>query len=197
MTRHLGADVRAYVERTMSPPHLAALDRHLVACGVCRYAAEQERRLVASLRHGSTPLASADLQLMLMSLASGPSPLRADPTHTDGGGAPAVPVAPLAARQRRLATVAASAPPLHRSPRRAAAFAGLAAGASAAAVFGLSVGAPATANGGSGPAPASARVSVAGAVPATVLRVDRPAPLDVTSARTPVTSVGFASPSGR
>ncbi|MEO7060938.1 MAG: hypothetical protein ABI083_14550 [Lapillicoccus sp.] len=130
MTRHLGLQVSAYVDRRLDASVLRAFDQHLVACRVCCHAADQERRLLTSLRHGATPGFSADLQSMLMGLASAPS----------GPMSPR----PLVVRpvSRPVPTVAPAAPPLHRSPRRAAMFAGLAAGASAAAAFGLAVAGP-------------------------------------------------------
>lgn len=130
MTRHLGLQVSAYVDRRLDAEVLRAFDQHLVACQVCCHAAEQERRLLTSLRHGATPGLSEELQSMLLHLASAPT-------------APMAPRPPVARpASRPVPTVAPAAPPLHRSPRRAAMFAGLAAGASAAAAFGLAVAGP-------------------------------------------------------
>ncbi|MDN5790150.1 MAG: hypothetical protein L0H25_04685, partial [Micrococcales bacterium] len=50
MTPHLRGQVRAYVDRTLPEPVLRCFDRHLVYCVSCRAAADQERRIVASLR---------------------------------------------------------------------------------------------------------------------------------------------------
>lgn len=131
MTRHLGMQVSAYVDRRLDPATLRAMDQHLVACQVCRHAADEERRLLTSLRCGAMPGVSADLQSMLLGLAAQPPRVAA--------GVPPIPTAPVGLRQVRLPTVAPAAPPLHRSPRRAALAAGLAAGASAAAAIGLAV----------------------------------------------------------
>lgn len=124
MAQHLGLQVSAYVDRSLEPAVLLAFDRHLVACEVCRHAADQERRLLASLRHG-TPGVPSSLQASLLSLAAHPP----------------VPQAPPAVRAA-VPTVAPAAPPLHRSPRRAAALAGFAATASAVAAIGLATAGP-------------------------------------------------------
>ena len=126
-------------------------------CLVCRHAADEERRLLTSLRSGHTPGFSADLQTMLLAMAQPAAPtapaaafgpdevvLAATPTSWLRGrsrpsGPPPIPRAPESVRQLRVPTVAPAAPALHRSPRRAAAIAGLAAGASAAAAIGLAV----------------------------------------------------------
>ncbi len=125
--RHLGMQVSAYVDRTLDAQELRALDRHLVACQVCRYAADQERRLLTSLRRDPTPCLSEGLQTMLLGLAS------------PAASAPPVPEAPASVRAMRLPTIAPAAPALHRSPVRAAMMAGLAAGATAAAAWSLTV----------------------------------------------------------
>lgn len=156
MSRHLGMQVSAYVDRRLDAPVLHAFDQHLAVCLVCQHAADEERRLLTSLRSGPTPGLSADLQSMLLALAQpagasagcpslGAEPV-ATPAHTGGirgharpTGIPPIPPAPESARQLRVPTVAPAAPALHRSPRRAAAIAGLAAGASAAAAIGLAV----------------------------------------------------------
>lgn len=133
MTRHLGLEVSAYVDRRLDARMLRAFDRHLVACQVCCYAADQERRLLTSLRHGATPGLSEGLQSMLLGLGA--------PAERDA--APSSP-RPLVVRpvSRPVPTVAPAAPALHRSPRRAAMFAGFAASASAAAAIGLAVAGP-------------------------------------------------------
>lgn len=153
MSRHLGMQVSAYVDGQLDVPTMRAFDQHLVACQVCRHTAEQERRILTSLRTGATPDLSQGLQSMLLGLAA--------PVHSAGaqgprGGGPAVPAA-RAVRQLRvpLPTVAPAAPALHRSPRRAAMLAGLAAGASAAAAIGLAVAAPGTAS----PSPSRAPIA--------------------------------------
>ena len=164
MTRHLGLQVSAYVDRGLDATALRAFDQHLVVCLVCRHAADEERRLLDSLRSGPTPGFSADLQSMLLALAGpgpgagpgsnpqpGSTPLSSAPSS--GGPSflsrssispPPIPRAPASVRQLRVPTVPPASPALHRSPRRAALVAGLAAGASAAAAIGLAVVGPGT-----------------------------------------------------
>lgn len=142
MTPHLRGHVRAYVDRALPPAVLHLYDRHLVACMMCRAAADQERRIVAALRADARALPRT-LRSSLMSLALEPTP---EPSPTPG---PRIPLGPLAARGGRgalapgvpepLSTVPPSAPALHRSPMRAAVVASLAAGASVAAAWGLAV----------------------------------------------------------
>jgi hypothetical protein len=179
--------VSAYVDRRLDAQVLHAFDQHLAVCLVCRYAADEERRLLTSLRSGPTPGFSADLQSMLLAMAQPAPPTAATPTVGDSdetaapastgwlrgrsrpSGVPPIPSAPESVRQLRLPTVAPAAPALHRSPRRAAAIAGLAAGASAAAAIGLAVVGPGP--GGSAslrvPAPRVSGSSTVTAVPAT------------------------------
>ena len=150
--------VSAYVDRRLDARDLHAFDQHLAVCLVCQHAADEERRLLTSLRSGPTPGFSADLQSMLLAMAQ-PAACGSAPTSgtLDDGpvatpvpsswmrgrsrppGIPPIPRAPESVRQLRVPTVAPAAPALHRSPRRAAAIAGLAAGASAAAAIGLAV----------------------------------------------------------
>lgn len=143
MTPHLRGHVRAYVDRALPPAVLHLYDRHLVACMMCRAAADQERKIVAALRADARALPGT-LRSSLMSLAAGPAP---EPTQGPG---PRIPIGPLAARgggrgalspgaPEPLSTVSPSAPALHRSPMRAAVVASLAAGASVAAAWGLAV----------------------------------------------------------
>jgi hypothetical protein len=138
--------VSAYVDRRLDARALHAFDQHLAVCLVCQHAAAEERRLLTSLRSGPTPGFSPDLQSMLLAMAqSAPSSAGAPaPTGAAGvvdrtAGVPAIPRAPESVRHLRIPTVAPATPALHRSPRRAAAIAGLAAGASAAAAIGLAV----------------------------------------------------------
>ena len=143
MTPHLRGHVRAYVDRALPLAVLRVFDQHLVACEVCRAAAEQERRIVAALRADTGVPQS--LRSALMGLASG-SP--------DGSAVPDVPSAPARVRmhlpsspfrdpqpltREPVPTVAPNAPALHRSPVRAAVVASLAATASVAAAWGLTV----------------------------------------------------------
>jgi anti-sigma factor RsiW len=184
VTRHLGLQVSAYVDGRLDARQLHAFDQHLAVCLVCRHAADEERRLLTSLRSGPTPGFSADLQSMLLAMAQpapAPAPAPDDdlavaattPSWLRGrmtrpSGPPPIPRAPESVRQLRVPTVAPASPALHRSPRRAAAIAGLAAGASAAAAIGLAVVGPgpgASASLGS-PVPRTAGVSTATALPA-------------------------------
>ena len=133
MSRHLGLQVSAYVDRRLDTSVLRAFDQHLVACQVCCHAADQERRLLTSLRHGATPGLSEGLHSMLLGLGS----------PADQGGVPTAPRMLVVRRVNRpVPTVAPASPALHRSPRRAAMFAGFAASASAAAAIGLAVAGP-------------------------------------------------------
>ena len=68
--------VSAYVDRRLDAQVLHAFDQHLAVCLVCRYAADEEQRLLTSLRSGPTPGFSADLQSMLLAMAQ-PSPATA------------------------------------------------------------------------------------------------------------------------
>ncbi len=176
MTRHLGMQVSAYVDRRLDAPTLHEFDRHLIACQICQHAADQERRLLSSLRTGATPGLSEGLQSMLLGLGTSPF------AGTAPRPASSPPILPVAVRQPRipLPTVAPAAPALHRSPRRAAVLAGLAAGASAAAAIGLAVASP-VAVGPSPSRPPVARVPgtpTVGAETAVLLvsRVGGPAP---------------------
>jgi hypothetical protein len=179
--------VSAYVDRRLDARVLHAFDQHLAVCLVCQHAADEERRLLTSLRSGATPGVSADLQSMLLAMAQ-PAEAGSAPRSPSRGGEPVatpvssgwmrgrprpteippIPRAPESVRQLRVPTVAPAAPALHRSPRRAAAIAGLAAGASAAAAIGLAVVGPGA--GGSAslrtPAPRAPGAATVTAVPA-------------------------------
>ena len=148
MTPHLRGHVRAYVDRALPPALLHVYDRHLVYCRVCQSAADQERRIVLSLR--SDTGVPASLRSSLMGLAAAPPSLGTNaltrPSGPDGGPAvPPVPAAPpgslvsLHAFHDPVPTVRPTAPALHRSPVRAAVVASIAAGASVAAAWGLAV----------------------------------------------------------
>jgi hypothetical protein len=153
VTRHLTDELSDYADRRMSGPALLAWDRHVAVCEHCRYAVATERRMLTSLRSGP-PVVSAQLQAMLLALAD--NALTAPdsrPTLRDSAGSPgaspvrqaAVPPIPLAPNPLialRLPTVPPSAPALHRSLRRAAALAGLAASASVAAAWAVGVAGP-------------------------------------------------------
>ncbi len=138
MTPHLRGQVRAYVDRSLPPTMLHLYDRHLVCCAVCRHAADQERRIVTALRSDTgVPMS---LRSSLMGLASTPPPM-----EQPGAGGPRIPVPPTGLRMPSgsshdpVPTVRPTAPPLHRSPMRAAVLASIAAGASVAAAWGLAV----------------------------------------------------------
>ena len=66
---HLGALVSAYVDRDLPAGVLHACDQHLAVCGCCRAAAEDERRLLESMRRTTTPCPSSSLQSALLGLA--------------------------------------------------------------------------------------------------------------------------------
>ena len=147
MTPHLRGHVRAYVDRALPPAVLHLYDRHLVACMVCRSAADQERRIVSALRADAGDLPGS-LRSSLMSLASAPAVATPGPTPPPPTPGPRIPLGPLAWGGRGivpagvpepLSTVPPTAPALHRSPMRAAVIASLAAGASVAAAWGLAV----------------------------------------------------------
>ena len=152
--RCLGPELTAYVDRTLCPGELHAWDLHLVACAACRQAVEEERRVLASLRGAVQPAVPGDLRAMLLSMAAGERTERtgfADPaagTHAgvggsqagDAGAAHTLPVYSFEPRPLRippppLPVVDTCAPAQHRSAMRATVFAGLAAGASAAAAW--------------------------------------------------------------
>jgi len=121
---HLGGHVSAYVDRCLPAHEQLAFDRHVVVCIACRTVADDERRLLASLRAAPIPRPNSSLAAALRDMAS------FDPSAT-------YPV-PTATRPQ-LVVLRRTAPPMHRSPVRAALVAGLAAGASAAAAWSLGV----------------------------------------------------------
>jgi anti-sigma factor RsiW len=120
-SRHLGAMLSAYADRSLPAATLLACDRHVSICPGCRDAAEAERRLLRSLRSDATPELPSGLESALLCLA-----FYAEPS------APTRPPSPLV-------VVGRSAPAMHRSPVRAALLASLAAGASAAAAWSVGV----------------------------------------------------------
>ncbi len=133
MTPHLRGNVRAYVDRALPAPMLHAYDKHLVCCAVCRALADQERRIVATLRADTG--VPTGLRSALIGLAA----------SADSTSVPQVPRPPVGFRMPPSAmpdpvpTVPPTSPALHRSPMRAAVVASLAAGASVAAAWGLAV----------------------------------------------------------
>ena len=100
-----------------------AWDRHLVACQTCAHDVAQERRLRSAL--AGAPSMPGDLRSSLLALGNA--------LAADLGPRP-VPVA-----HDRLALLAPSAPPCHRSALRATVVAAAAAGVSAAAAWSLTV----------------------------------------------------------
>ncbi|GAB3081770.1 hypothetical protein GCM10027053_53310 [Intrasporangium mesophilum] len=146
MTPHLRNHVRAYVDRALPPALLHLYDRHVVCCTMCRAAADQERRIVASLRSDTgVPMS---LRSSLIGLATAP-PAPEVPVHSG----PRIPLPPIGFRMPSapsydpVPTVSPGAPALHRSPMRAAVVASIAAGASVAAAWGLAV-SPVSGSGG-------------------------------------------------
>ena len=142
--RCLGSELTAYADRAMNAATLLRWDRHLVACACCRGAVAEERRVLASLRAPRAQLVPGDLRGMLLALASDPQvwgscdrdgTSRTDhltPPRASGVPVPPVPVAPIRVVDR-------GTPAMHRSARKATVFAGLAAGATAAAAWSLVV----------------------------------------------------------
>lgn len=142
MTPHLRGQVRAYVDRALPGPILRVYDQHVVVCLACRAAADQERRIVASLRADTgVPQALRSSLLGLASLA----PAERGPLAGLRADQPGVPVPPVGFRmppssvREPVPTVPPQSPALHRSPMRAAVVASLAAGASVAAAWSLAV----------------------------------------------------------
>lgn len=138
MSRHLGPLLSDYVDRRLDRGTLAEFDLHLVACQSCRASADEERRLLSTLRSSPGPALSASLQELLLGLGA------ASGQDSRGDSIPRVPVAPAALQGLRLPVVAPAAPALHRSPLRATLLAGFAASASAAIAWGLTAPAPPT-----------------------------------------------------
>ncbi|MFC8502909.1 anti-sigma factor family protein [Pedococcus sp. NPDC057267] len=144
--RCLGDRLTAYADRAMDAASLLHWDRHLVACTRCRALVEQERRVLDALRAPACSAVPGDLRSLLLAVAEqalGPESAAVIAPTASGRGAsragsagphflPPVPVAPVPVVDR-------SAPALHRSVRRATVFAGIAAGATAAAAWGLVV----------------------------------------------------------
>ncbi|WP_270887520.1 hypothetical protein [Pedococcus sp. 5OH_020] len=139
--RCLGEELTAYADRLMDGASLLRWDRHVVACLCCRAAVEDERRVLASLRGPAKADVPGDLRGMLLAMAA--STVRLDAPEDDPAAAsgprrqdlrwpPSVAVAPIPVVDR-------GTPALHRSARRATVFAGLAAGATAAAAWSVVV----------------------------------------------------------
>jgi anti-sigma factor RsiW len=120
-SRHLDDLLSAYADRNLPAATLLACDRHVAICPGCRDAVDGERRLLQSLRSSATPPPPSRLEMALLDLA-----------------VCAMPDVPTR-RPSPISVVGRSAPPLHRSPVRAAMLASLAAGASAAAAWSVGV----------------------------------------------------------
>jgi hypothetical protein len=131
--RCLGDHLTAYADRAMDDATLLRWDRHVVTCQCCRAAVDAERRVLSALRSPAGSPVPGDLRGMLLALGSQP------PGSPAGGSAaagspvlPPIPVAPVRVVDR-------GAPAQHRSAGRATVYAGLAAGATAAAALSLVV----------------------------------------------------------
>ncbi|MGZ6825056.1 MAG: hypothetical protein ACXVF9_21555 [Blastococcus sp.] len=149
----------------MDPVTLLHWDRHVLTCACCRAAVAEERRVLAALRAPAQPTVPGDLRGMLLALAADPSatglpsgaPGSPDRSGAEGavrasdaaaghgrdGFPTSIPVAPVRVVDR-------GTPAMHRSARRATVFAGLAAGATAAAAWGVAM------TGATAPVPGSA-----------------------------------------
>lgn len=133
MTPHLRGHVRAYIDRQLPAGLLHIYDQHLVSCAVCREAAEQERRIVSSLRSSATVPAALRSSLLGLQAAPAEAPVPLAPAAVMGTH-PSVP------------TLSPSAPAWHRSPVRAAVIGVVAAGASVVAAVGITAAAPGVAS---------------------------------------------------
>jgi hypothetical protein len=159
----------------MCDAELRQWDLHLVACTACRQAVDAERRLLAALRGPAGPSLPADLRAMLLSVgaraeagpADGDTAADRHPALCSPGGPPPdaprrAPSRPSAAMPLRIPpppvpVIDRTAPAMHRSAVRATVFAGLAAGASAAAAWSFAVvGTPLVPSAPAAPAPGTA-----------------------------------------
>ena len=131
--RCLGDQLTAYADRAMDAPTLLRWDRHVVGCQWCRGAVDEERRVLTALRSASGSPLPGDLRGMLLALATQPpASASTGSAPTQGPLLPPIPVAPVRVVDR-------GAPAQHRSAGRATVYAGLAAGATAAAALSLVV----------------------------------------------------------
>lgn len=131
--RCLGDQLTAYADRAMDEATLLRWDRHVVACQCCRGAVDEERRVLMALRSSLGAAVPGDLRGMLLALGT-QTPGRAPDGSpvTPGPLLPPIPAAPVRVVDR-------GAPAQHRSAGRATVYAGLAAGATAAAALSLVV----------------------------------------------------------
>jgi hypothetical protein len=117
----------------MDDATLLQWDRHVVGCQCCRAAVDQERRVLSALRSSAGSPVPGDLRGMLLALATQvPSPSPGGSSTPRAPMLPPIPAAPVRVVDR-------GAPALHRSAGRATVYAGLAAGATAAAALSLVV----------------------------------------------------------
>ena len=131
--RCLGDQLTSYADRAMDDATLLRWDRHVVACQCCRAAVDEERRVLSALRSSAGSPVPGDLRGMLLALATHMPPSGPDGTSTTRAPLlPPIPVAPVRVVDR-------GTPALHRSAGRATVYAGLAAGATAAAALSLVV----------------------------------------------------------
>lgn len=131
--RCLGDQLTAYADRAMDDATLLRWDRHVVGCQCCRAAVDEERRVLSALRSSTGSPVPGDLRSMLLALATElPTAALEGPGAGRASGPPPVPVAPVRVVDR-------GTPALHRSAGRATVYAGLAAGATAAAALSLVV----------------------------------------------------------
>jgi hypothetical protein len=148
--RCLDEELTAYADRDLDPPTLLHWDRHLVSCEACRGAVAREREVLSALRAPSAPDVPGNLRGMLLAMAgTADAPrtgARTELPPVPAAPVPAPPVAPLPVVHR-------AAPAFHRSARRSTVFAGLAAGATAAAAWGLVVSGGAASPAGVTPGP--------------------------------------------
>ena len=130
--RCLGDQLTSYADRAMDDATLLRWDRHVVGCQCCRAAVDEERRVLSALRSSAGSPVPGDLRGMLLALATQLPQAGADDATTGRAPLPPIPVAPVRVVDR-------GTPALHRSAGRATVYAGLAAGATAAAALSLVV----------------------------------------------------------
>jgi hypothetical protein len=131
--RCLGDQLTAYADRAMDEATLLRWDRHVVGCQCCRAAVDEERRVLSALRSSAGSPVPGDLRGMLLALATQmPHPGPEGSTAPRAPMLPPIPAAPVPVVDR-------GTPALHRSAGRATVYAGLAAGATAAAALSLVV----------------------------------------------------------
>lgn len=130
--RCLGDQLTAYADRAMDDATLLRWDRHVVGCQCCRAAVDEERRVLSALRSSAGSPVPGDLRGMLLALATQMPSATPEGAMTRAPMLPPIPVAPVRVVDR-------GTPALHRSAGRATVYAGLAAGATAAAALSLVV----------------------------------------------------------